>query len=178
MANYTAVELSILADVTSKLAATDITGMPAPQSVISLPDDFPSDTSIGIDVCTQTGVVLYYPQKDGATESVCLPSQVWPLERPVKLSQKVIRTASGKVAVYNLDAQDKYIKLKLKNVPAEKRQRLRIFLLNIVKGALNTFQIEDEGGNLYTVRWVDSEINDRMEFWLKYGVELTFRVEE
>jgi len=137
---------------------------------------FPDDESIGLDESYDTGIIFYYPTKIGATDTVTFRSQYFPLDHPDDMNQAIHKSGGGKLSVYGETYSDRVLMIRLDNVPVEKRQRLYIFLRNIVKMALRTFQYEDETGTLYTVKCIDKQIGWRMKFWLKYAVEVRLYV--
>ena len=142
-----------------------------------LANPFPDETSIGLDTSYTTGVILDYPQKAGATDTVSFESQWLPWEPSAVRNQVRMESGGGNLSIYDSGYVQKILTLYLDQVSMLKRQRLYKFLVNIVKGALHTFQYEDESGTLYTVRWIDESFTMPMHLWLKHAVSLHFRKE-
>jgi hypothetical protein len=142
-----------------------------------LQDLFPDDTSIGLDTSYGTGFILYYPQKSGATDTVSFPSQWLPRESTAERNQTILESGGGNLSVYDSGYAKKLITLHIDQASELKRKRLYIFLVNIVKNALKTFQLEDESGTLYTVRCVDGIFAMPMYAWLLHSKTLLLRKE-
>lgn len=144
--------------------------------LLELPDDwFPSETSIGLDT-TSNGVKLWYPDKATATDSVQLKSQQYPQPRD-ELNQIIHELGSGKLSILSSTHSNKILPVNVRGITTEKRMRLYKFLRNIVVGAKNTFEFEDEGNGLYLVRYVGKIIGMPMEFWLIHTAIIELRKE-
>lgn len=149
----------------------------SPSEVLTdIPDWFPTDTSVGIDTPLTSGVKFWYPTKAGVSDSVELKSQHWPAPKDA-LNQIRHELTSGKVSIYNRTNSNRNYPVNLRGIPTEKRMRLYIFLRNIVVGSTKTFQFEDEGANLYTVRFWDDIIDMPMEYWLQHVIQVNLRKE-
>jgi len=144
-------------------------------AITSIPNWFPTDTSVGLDTPTN-GVKFWYPTKATAIDSVQMKSQQYPAPKDA-LNQIRKIMASGKVSIYAKTNSERMLPVSIRGVPTEKRMRLYIFLRNIVIGAKKTFEFEDEGGNVYLVRYWDDIIDMPMEFWLRHVVQIILRKE-
>lgn len=155
----------------------DIVVITESDTLSDVPDAFPTSASVGLDATTD-GVKFWYPTKAGATDSVQLPSQNYP--KPYAMLDQVKREmVSGKVSIISRSEprRTKIIPVSIKNVSTTKKVRLYKFLYNIADGAVNTFQFEDEGTNLYTVRYWEDSVRLSMESWLKHIVAIKLRKE-
>lgn len=147
----------------------------SPTPLDGLAPFFPEDTSIGLDGAGD--IVFWFPQKDGATDSVAMNSQWMPLRPEVNFNQRIMQSGSGALSVYARPYQNRILNIWLGDlVPIEKRQRLYNFLVNIVQGVYKQFQIEDETGVLYTVRLIDDALRWDMKYWLKYDISIRCHV--
>jgi len=140
-----------------------------------LPNWYPTDTSVGLDAASD-GVKLWYPTKATATDSVQLRSQKYPAPKNI-LNQVKHELSSGKVSIYKRTNTNRIIPVNIEGVSTTQRMRLYIFLVNICDGAIKTFEFEDEGGNLYLVRWWDDISDMPMVYWLDHLVEINLRKE-
>jgi len=139
---------------------------------------YPCDTSIGLEAPRIGGVHFYYPTQVGATDSVALDGQWYPVKPSAQFRQKILRASSGKRSIYDSGHTDYIYRLYLGNlVPEETRRRLFVLFHNICIGAKKNLQMQDETGKLYTIRLIDKNVGWAMEFWLKWNITLTFLVE-
>jgi hypothetical protein len=151
------------------------------EPLTQIPMLFPTENSIGCDTPVDGGIVFYYPTKDSATDSVCLPSQSLPLRAPVKIPQNIHQLGSGKLSIYGRGLKNRSIELNIEQISTTKRMRLYKFLVNICDGAVKTFDYEDEAGNVYRVRWIDAAdkgFGFDMFSWLMHSDTVLLYVEE
>lgn len=142
------------------------------------PKEWVSDTSIGIDETYAYQVVFYYPNHTTPTDTVTFKSEWMPIERMTEIPSKIYNLASGKSSVYSKGKKIKYFFLKFKNLDFTKFQRLKIFIENIVQGALKTFEYQDHRGDYYKVRYIEDSFKHYSLVWGKFEVELKLKVEE
>lgn len=134
---------------------------------------FPEGESIGLDSWYLNGCTFIYPTYENATDSVSFKAEWIPLDHDEMMNQVVLKTASGKLAVYDTGFSDRMLHVKLgKLVTQEKRTRLYKFYRNICKGSLKTFQYIDATGTLYTVKFTQKMMNWTLRFWLKYDITI------
>ena len=138
---------------------------------------FPEDTSVGLDESYGEGIIFYYPTKAGTTDTVTFRSQWLPLEPQDTLDQTIQKSGGGKLSVYDSGHSGRVLIIHLDLIPLEKRQRLYIFLRNIVIGAKKKFEYEDETGVVYTVRCLDKTLKYPMKYWLKHTAIVKLFVE-
>lgn len=136
---------------------------------------FPSGTSIGLDSGTP-GVQLYYPSYGSPTDTVIFSSQELPVDCDIIPKQQLLFSGANEPSIYDSAETDKIFILHIANVDETKRVRLYKFLVNIVQFAKNEFDIMDESGDLYRVRFIDKGFPSSMYAWLKYNFDLHFWV--
>lgn len=140
-----------------------------------IPNWYPTDTSVGLDSASN-GVKFWYPTKATVSDSVQLRSQEYPAPKNA-LNQVRHELSSGKVSIYGRTNTKKILPVNIEGVSTTQRMRLYIFLVNICDGAKKTFEFEDEGGNLYLVRWWDDISDMPMVYWLQHLVQINLRKE-
>jgi hypothetical protein len=128
----------------------------------SLPDPltdwqnfFPEDTSIIGSQSYQTGIVFAFPGLPNSSAVVAFEHQSMPVTAEASRNQTLLLSGSGEYSVYDAASKHRIIEVKLRNITMTQLHHLYIFLVNIAKGALNTFDYLDESGTKYTVRWID-----------------------
>lgn len=119
-----------------------------------LQNRFPDDTSIGLDAGTP-GIQFYYPQKNGATDTVIFDEQYLPMLAKAAGKQTVLMSGGNEPSIYDSGEKDRLITVNLRQITETKIIRLYKFLVNIAQYAKNEFAYEDRSTTVYTVRWWD-----------------------
>lgn len=153
-------------------------GEQAPTFLEELKPHYPCDISIGLEHIIPGGIMLYYPTKASATDSVALEGRWLPLKPSDKFRQKVMQSAGGEFSIYDSGFTDRIYEMYLGDlVPEATRERLYILLRNICRGMLRPLQVQDETGILYTMRFMDN-VDWAFVHWLKWNITLHFYVED
>jgi hypothetical protein len=143
-----------------------------------IPNWFPEDTTIGLDTPQATGVKFWYPNKASATDSVQFAAgESYPIDPSDDALQVIQESGSGKVSVYDSTWKRRVIPVHLEQLTTTQRMRFYRFFNGITKRAMRSFQFEDEGGNLYTVRFWGSILAAPMEWWLNHTFDIDLRKE-
>lgn len=147
-----------------------------PTPLDEMRNQFPDDEHIGPDTPYDTGLILAYPSIYGASDTVTFESQWLPVDSDTRHNQTRLKSGSGIISIYSSGHKDRIYEIKLNHVPMEKIERLYIFLNNIIEGAKRTFEILDESGTVYTVKWWDENFPRSMRWWMKHEIVLHFLV--
>ena len=143
---------------------------------------YPEGIDVGVDPWPVPGggIHLAYPNLTTQTAGITFWKGQWfPVEPFETFNQKMLKTGTGEIAVYDSGYTDRIMRIKLGDlIDQATRKRLYKFLRYIVYGAKYKFEVLDETYKAYVVRYVNGMIEQPMRFWLKYDITLELKILE